>query len=419
MNWLPRDTPLGDLEILEVYVEYDGPRVFACTSLTDQLYIAGWAEEGEDRDLWLYLPVSRSRLKMIRSGGFALKEAFTRAEGIVYLATLFHDSTLADEMLALSPGRLQDDWLPEDGYRLELETPTHVAAVSLADLHRQAIQEGRTRFRIEISDDSVMRTESSTRRVAGILNASQNVLDNFGLVELEVNPLQDGRFSRLVEKRMETGVLGLAAASFVIELGSTDGLDLLGDSPIARVSARLVDLLSVKLSADELWTRLADLKPRAAKSFRSFVNELASFNSAVTLASASAQGLHQQTLSAGQIMDLRALLKMIVPDVIRQVSGRMVLFSGDNDRRTFGLRDRNDDATYEGRIGESAIAQVAHAELGRTYDVRLSEYAQHDKGAGQLRLKYVLEQLSPAEDDAPVETIFTVLNAQQGLPLWS
>jgi hypothetical protein len=91
MTWLPTATVLGELEIGEIFVEFDGPRVFSCTSLTDQIFIAGWAEEGEAADLWLYLPVSQNRLRMVRSGAMRLRDAFTDPESFVYLVTLHHD----------------------------------------------------------------------------------------------------------------------------------------------------------------------------------------------------------------------------------------------------------------------------------------------------------------------------------------
>jgi hypothetical protein len=253
--------------------------------------------------------------------------------------------------------------------------------------------------------------------VAATLNATQNVLDNFGLVELDANPEQDGRFAKRIQDSMETDVLELAAASFVIELGSRDTEDHLGDSPIARVSERLVSLFSVQLGPDELWSELADLKPRAAKSFRSFVNVLASYGSDIALASASnSRGALEQRLSADQVSNLSSLLKEIVPDDVRTIRGRMLLFSGDNERRTFGLKDPNDDAQYEGRIGERAVPQVEHATLGSSYDVVISEYAQLDKGAGETRVKHVLDQLVLAPDDTRIPTTITTDSPEPASP---
>lgn len=415
MSWLPRLVELGDLDIVETFVEFDGPRVFSARSATDQLFLAGWAEEGDEADIWLYLPVSEFRLRMVRSGRWTLRHAFTHPESSVYHVRLHHDAEIPDEVKVLDGAQLEESWLPTEDFALRVPTPTLPPAISPADLARAAAQEGRTRFRIEIDDTARMRSESSTRRVASLLNATQNVIDNFGLVALDADPAQDGRFSKQVLARMETDVLQLAAASFVIELGSTDGVDLLGDAPIAGVIERLIRLLSVDLSPDALWESLADLRPRAAKSFRGFVNELALLGSDVTVSMANtARSYQAQSLSSDQVATLRALLKAIVPDEVKQIRGRMELFSGDNERRLFGLRDLRDGVDYEGRVGELAIPQVAHATLGDQYDVVITAYSELDKGAGQTKQKYVLEQLTRPDGTPASPTVTTVVNESVG-----
>ena len=411
MTWLPRHTSMGELSIHEVFVYFDGPRVFSARSETDQLYVAGWAEEEATFDLWLYMPVSKARLRMIRSGHWTLRESFEKPEGPILSVALNHNADIADAVEMLEAADLREEWLPAPDYRIQLPTPTLAPAISPEELSQKAKQEGRTRLRIEISSQDRFRSEAPTRRVAALLSATQNVLDNFGLVELDANPAQDGRFARQVIDRMETDLLELAAASFVIEIGAVDGEDLLGDSPIGRVSDRLVGLLSTQISPDELWGSLADLKPRAAKSFRSFVNELANLASDITVATADTmRNYRSESLTAQQVSSLRALLKQIVPDEIREIRGRMTLYLGDNERRLFGFRDLHSGTSYEGRVGERAIPLVEHATLGEIYDVAISAYAQLDKGAGEVKEKYVLEQLLASNDATPIPATIVTTN---------
>ena len=108
MSWLPKNSILGDLDIEEVFVFFDGPRVFTCRSLTDQIYLAGWAEENLDSDLWLYLPISNARLKMIRSGAWPLKDAYLNPEAEIYCARLHHDLQIPDEVTVIDKDSLED-----------------------------------------------------------------------------------------------------------------------------------------------------------------------------------------------------------------------------------------------------------------------------------------------------------------------
>ena len=123
MSWLPRGTSLGQLTAEETFVFYDGPRVFSCRSLTDQWFIAAWADEGQSYDLWLYVAVSSARLSMVKSGGLLLRDAFLQPEGSLYLVTIHHDESMQDTVEPIEPETLDESLLPGPSFRLEL--PTH------------------------------------------------------------------------------------------------------------------------------------------------------------------------------------------------------------------------------------------------------------------------------------------------------
>ncbi|MFC7924983.1 DUF6575 domain-containing protein [Microbacterium laevaniformans] len=401
MSWLPRDTALGVLDIDEIYAEYEGPRVFSARSRTGQAYLAEWAEEGASADTWLYVPVSAARLSMVRSGAWTLRRAFEAPEDRLWVVRLPHDMQEPDSAVpALS---VQDSWLPGDDFRIELPTPTLPAAVGLKELWQRAAAEGRSRLRIEISDPSRLRSEASTRRIGPMLTSTQGVLDNFGLVEFEQDPPQRGRIGREVLDRMETEVIELAAASFVIEIASSDGQDLFGDSPVGRAMEKLVGLLAVDLPADMLVEQLVALRPRGAKSFRHFVAGLASLGADVAVATANAaRQAHEERLTADQVQNLKELLNTVVPNEVAEVRGRMRLYRADMERKLFGLEDLDSGAMFEGTIASRALGQVDSAVINKTYEVVLSEFSTFDQAVGEAKPKHVLEQLVPSESDVPV-----------------
>jgi len=421
VNWLPVGTLLGELELVEIFVEYDGPRLFSVRSATDQFYLAEWAAGLANADLWLYVPVSATRLAATRSGGLSVRAAFANPEGIGYLVTMHFDTSLPDEVELVPRSQIEEDWLPAEDFHLSLQTATHRPAGTLEDLRLKAYQDGRAMFRVEIDAPDVFVSESSTRSVSSVLGSLQNVFDNFGLVEIADDPKATGSFEKRVKDRMETDVLELQAASFVIEIGAHDREDLFGDSPIAKVGERLVNLLAVDIGQQELLDELIDLKPRAAKSFRKFVNELQALRSTVVVAAASSyRGVKGQQLSYEQLINLSTLLKEILPTEVREIRGRMVLVAGDVPNRKFGLEDRYDDAAYEGGVSERALVQLDHAPLMGVYDVLITEYANQQKAIGETNRSYRLEQLSPAEDATPIPATFTVVTTADDVTgLWS
>lgn len=400
MTWLPRDTVLGELTLADTFVFYDGPRVFSCRSLTDQTYLAVWAEEGADADLWLYVPVSAARLAMIRSGGMSLREALSTPEGIAYLVRLPHDEDESDEARPISRSDLQDAWLPDEGFRLEIETATLRQADSEDAIVALARQEHRTRLRLRLRLDDELRSEAPARSVGELLVLTQNVYDNLGLAISEPDPPQTGRIPARISLEVESSVLETRAASFVVELGASKSDDLFGSSLFTQVTQRLLSLLDVSVDFDSLASDVRSLRPRGAKSFRKFVAGLADTGGDVTVAAAGVSFAYtRRVLSRDTLQNLVLILNRLVPDEeVEQIRGRMRLYRGDTQRRVFGLQDEAADLSYEGKVSDRAFNQVAHAELGASYDVVIVATSVLDEVVGERRVRYELDQLAPISD---------------------
>lgn len=123
MNGLPRSL-LGRLRIDEVFVRFDGPRLFSALNEAGQRYMAVFAEETEDAEVFLYAPVSEDRYRAIRSGGLPLRAAFSDAQdGRVFVVTSSTEE--ADQRVEeWEAERLPSDWLPDDDATLSIPTLT-------------------------------------------------------------------------------------------------------------------------------------------------------------------------------------------------------------------------------------------------------------------------------------------------------
>lgn len=401
MNWLPRGTVLGDLELLETFIFYDGPRVFSCRSLTDQLYIAAWAEEGEDADQWLYAPVSQRRLNLIRSGGMTLRSAFTRPEGFVYLVAIPDDEDQQDSIRPIPSSQLLDSWLPADDFRLALPTLTAKPAESPDEIKRRVLQENRTRMRIKLAHPDSYRTEAPTRQVGEILILTQKLLDNVGLALDSDEAPAMGRIPNETAKKMSSEVVELSAASFVIELAASSLDDLFGESLFADSTKVILDLLDPELQSESISAELSGLGPRAAKSFRRFVAGLADSGANVAMSAAGSNFDYLvRELPLERLETLVYMLNRLVPDTdVVEIRGRMELFAYDSDRRTFGLQDK-DGNRYEGKVDDRASAQSSHPTINDRYDVLVFATSVLDEVVGETKVTYTLSQLvSVAEDD--------------------
>ncbi|NED76039.1 DUF6575 domain-containing protein [Streptomyces sp. BBFR109] len=399
MNWLPRNTILGELKMQESYVYYDGPRVFSCTSLTDQTFLAAWAEEGDHGDEWLYVPVSRARLDMVRSGGIPLRVAFESPEGFIFRVSLPHDVSQDDAAAPIRVGDIPEDWLPEPDFALEIPTHTLPLAESEEIIETKAKQESRTRLRLHVSLPRFARSEAPARGIGGLLLVTQSVYDNVGYSLTEQNPSPRGRVPSEVAAQTAISVVGAAASSFVLEMASNELDDLLGESLFAQTTLKVLELLDLKLEYSELSAKLAEIKPRAAKSFRSMVEKLAETGGDVTLAAAGTRLPYTaRKLPAGKLEEFAKTLKRLVPeDQVEEVRRRMRLYKIDTERRTFGFRDESMDPTvdYEGAIDDAAWPQASHATVQENYDVLILGTTVIDETVGERKTTYRLMQISP------------------------
>ncbi|MET9265499.1 DUF6575 domain-containing protein [Amycolatopsis sp. NPDC004079] len=399
MTWLPEGTPLGDLRIVETFAFYDGPRIFSAISGTGQFYVAVWVDSSDESDTWIYVPVSEGRLIMVRSGGMSLRDAMQHSEGVVYeveLAAVPGDG-IVDKVSPIYAGGLPEEWLPDSDFSVKLPTPTLPPMSDANQLELAATQEHRTHVRIRVMLPEFTRTEAPVQTVGKILVATQNVYDNLGYRLQSDEPPTRGKVPSEISSQMAASVTQLSAASFVVELASGQLDDIFGDSLFAQATRQLMSILSQDFAAPELTQSVRELKVRAAKSFRSFVEKLAESNADVAIAAAGSGFPHQlATLSSDRIQDLLSRLRNLVPkEEVEIIRGRMRLFSIDEHRRRFGLRDVSDSdpVDYEGRIDERAEYAATHATINSIYEVAIEATTILDESVGEEKVTYRLVQL--------------------------
>lgn len=106
-------TPIGDMHVIEVFLHYDGPKLFSCQDRTGtgQKYLVLLVDESETGDRWFLIPVSDDRLERIRAGETGLRECvqypengllwdvFIPLDGSKGYARLRHAGTLQEHEL--------------------------------------------------------------------------------------------------------------------------------------------------------------------------------------------------------------------------------------------------------------------------------------------------------------------------------
>ncbi|NDK92627.1 hypothetical protein GYA93_24245 [Gordonia desulfuricans] len=365
------------------------------------MYLAEWAGENDNYgDDWLFVPLTPERLGAVRSGGFPVRQAFTNPEEQVYSVSTYYDDGRRDEIQVIDAELITDDMLPASDFSLDLYTATKPPAVDRTELARRSRAENRTRLRIELDQPDMRRTEANTRDVGEILVGLQRLLDNVGLSK-EVGPKSHARgpIPPRVSRKMASEVVELSAASFVVEIAATEFDDLFGQSLFADASREILSVLDPQLDRSAIAEHMSQLGPRAAKSFRRFVETLSSANSSVDIAGVGQEFSYTNAeLSEERIAFLETILNAISPDEeVESIEGEMTLYAFDSDRFTFGLRDI-EGKTYHGTVEEQARAHVQNPTINRQYRATVVAFSSLDDVIGENKISHRLRQLVPLDD---------------------
>jgi hypothetical protein len=111
MSFLPLNTMLGKLRLIEVLDWYDGPRLFIAENASGSRYIAFWADEQEDESYWLYSLVSESRINCLVSGKLDLRSIYTDPEDeVIFLIRSTGEVFWTVEVI--TPQEIHEELLP-------------------------------------------------------------------------------------------------------------------------------------------------------------------------------------------------------------------------------------------------------------------------------------------------------------------
>lgn len=122
----------SSLELLEIVKEYDyfnRSLLFSCRNSAGEIFLAVWVQETEDFEIYLSTPISQSRLEAVENGKIDVRDAFLKTEsGIVYGVKIPHENS--PDLIETIPGeKLNEEWLPKAGYRLNPNSQTpHILA---------------------------------------------------------------------------------------------------------------------------------------------------------------------------------------------------------------------------------------------------------------------------------------------------
>lgn len=387
MSFLPTGTLLGRLEIEDVFLEYDGPKLFAARNGVGQRFVAVAVDEDADDTLYLYLPVSGARYLAVRSGLVSLHDAFVGPEDQVYVVRSNHASG-ACTVSEIDSAEIPGEWLPDPEALLEL--PTHTRA-EFQPVGLQARADGEVRSLLALCLDrpDLMRTEYPLRDLGELLEDVQEAVHAMA-AEAEDKATATGSIPEYIVRDSELSLVDLQAASFVVVLAPTLG-DRMVEMPLAGVATdRLLSLIASTDDESEFREAVAGLQKRAFSKFQGLLEDLVDTNASLRMYFANpGKEIRETGVTPDQASRGLEILSE-VSTTSKQVNIDSAVLIGANVRtRAFELRDDLTNNKYSGRVERDALPQIDGLQLGEAFRYSARVVVEESYGSSSSEPKVV------------------------------
>jgi hypothetical protein len=393
MNFLPVLPQLGQLEILEVYVQYNGPRLFSCKNQVNKIFLNLWVDEEEEYDLWLLMLVSIERLQAIRVGNISLRQSFLESESsCLYELTCCHRRDSWD-FKTLSINQLDHDCLPLENTFLELSEET-LPYVETQDILKNAITCKREFLNITLSNDfSRYANEFSVAKLGNIFVTLQPLLEEIGIFKNT-----DLRLSNAdIRRRTEFNTRVFSPGSFKVELASAIfEEDLFGNSIAGDALESFLHLTSIKDDKGELLKNSLATKKIIIK-YKRFLESLCNGQCSMRLEWASPTLIRGGNFQMS--FELASRILELIQDVefLEEQEHKIIgqLFKMDDKKWKFGIRDVKTKQEFEGDVLESAYSDAGTATISEYYEATIIELPKLVESTNEIKKYYQLAKLIP------------------------
>ena len=400
MTVLPHQTVLGELQILDVYEQFDGPRLFSCRNNADTLFLAVWVDEGAV-ETWLYVPTSALRLAELASGRLDLRTAFASPEdNFVYLVHLSNTND-SDRVEVLRPADVQPDYLPDREVRIREFARQTTAHLEIPDFARHAVQSNRETVGLRLSFTD-RRVDGPAKLIGQVLASFQETLDAIGQA-IVGRATPRGTVPSALRARTQMSVVSAFVGSFGLELAADELPDLFGDSPARNSLRAFADLLAAGSERVQVREVLGPLKVRSAVRYRQFLRSVAEGDVSLKFDWASPTKEHRAVeMTAGEAAVAARVIsefESVPPDEYR-VEGTLTM--GDVRSQRFTLFSTSDERRFTGRVLGSAADSLARATLNDQYSALVREVRSTTTATDEESVKYELLELDALDTDLGV-----------------
>lgn len=392
MDFLATSTSLGTLEVLEIYIQFNGPRLISCKNQSNKIFLALWVDEEEDVDLWLYVLISIDRLQAIRTGEISLHQAFSKPELDYLYEVIFHYENSEWISREVTLEEIEEDCFPSHDAFLDCD-PTTLPQVESQKAIWKALRNQREVVHLVLNDTSDHPNEIPSFELGKLLYRFQpliNQLNAMSAIDLKLKP-------RDIAAKSEFNVFATSPGSFQVELASSlFESDAFGNSFAGNAVSTLFQLIKIGSDTKQLQNFMSRMEKKTATTYKLFLEALISSGTGIKFEWGS------PTLGRGG--NIEACLSLVAEVLtaikkIESLQGREIKITGevskiDKDEWKFSIKDIKNGDLYKGDILEQAKNDARIATISMIYSATIIEIPEFSPATNIIRNQYKLSSLS-------------------------
>lgn len=342
--------PIGAITIIKVFEYYDGPKVFACESITGQKYIVNWIDTSPTYDVWFYVPVSATRYLQILNGKISLRDCILLSEiGMVLEVRTPKGIGDAVEVAYREVSSIVEEELPDPDSYLELGKHEPTLPPREESTVLSAVRSGRDVLDISLNINDQHSNEVDAELLGEVLITTQNLAYHIASNTLSSR----GPVTKDVILTNKLKASGFFAASFGIRLKSETQQGLFGDTDASSTLEKLMELFQSTSEEDKFRTVIKGLSIRAIKTYYALLNKLDNEDTKIRVEWASPNRKYKEALlDSGSIKKAIDILIKETKTEIKQIEVKGILVGVNTESNKFNLLIENDEH-ISGIIGET------------------------------------------------------------------
>lgn len=343
-------TPLGSLNINEVFVSFDGPRVFTCSNSVTK-YLAFLVDELDETDHWFFVSITNIRIHEIKNGFISIKDALLNSEsGIVFEVFLPVVSGLEATISTMRSSEIPLEFLPQDNsFILGQKDSTIQYYSELPQKKNNAVEEAIESAR-DIFDIALEMADDPYEMEGSLFGES--------LIDIQYTVFAlDERWSNSKKPPISVvmdntiNVATLFQSSFGIRMKSKRTADIFRITPATNALRKFAELLQESNEIERLQNKLKSINPRAVLRYQKFLNTLKKAGASIRAEWAAPNQERMSVSLTKQQVDIAYEVTKQTEETTSKVTINGILYAVNLKKGTFFI-EGDDDTEYSGELSE-------------------------------------------------------------------